>query len=201
MAARKTKRSHRFKWPVCIIMLVVLGVFGFRIYDHFSIAANKRSFQDARTTIDSIYYDAVKQIGPADNAEIGSSCSKTYQEFTGYGDLTCYLNANFIYGVSSESEANSIFKKVQDLVKNNFRSFRPTKTLSASIEDRLVVNSVYHAASDGYSAFGLRCTINYIYDTPREIDLSIKDSSKNPFEITIGCSGPAKQQYYRLASQ
>jgi hypothetical protein len=199
MASPKTKKSLRSKWLIYSILFLILLVSGYKVYDHFSIAANKRAFQNARAAIDNIYFDSIKQLGPADAADISSSCTRTYQEFSGYKNMTCHVDTKFIYSTGNENAANIIFKNIQKLVNTN-NNFKPEESLSPTIKDSLVVNTVYHVASDTYHAYGLNCTVNYVYDTPREIDLSIKDPSKKPLEITIGCYGPAKQQYYRLAS-
>jgi len=87
---------------------------------------------------------------------------------------------------------------VQSLISKH--KFVPAQSLSSEISDRLVVNTIYHAASDKYKLASLQCTVNYVFDTPDETFLKLKDANKKPFEITIGCYGPAKQQYYRLAS-
>lgn len=196
MARAKTKSSK--KWLLYLIAAVILIVAGFVLYHKHATAANKKNFQDARATIDNIYYDAIKQIGPADNAQISSSCSRSHVEFS-KGELSCDINTNFIYGVSDESESNDLMHKVQSTI-STFSDFKPSKSLSLSIKDSLVVDSIYHIATDSYTSHGLKCTVNYIYDTPRETDLRLKSSNQKPFEVTIGCSGPAKQQYYRLAS-
>jgi hypothetical protein len=200
MASPKTKKSRRSKWLIYSILFLILLVSGYKVYDHFSIAANKRAFQNARAAIDNIYFDSIKQLGPADSAEASSDCSRTYKEFTGYTDLTCEVDTRFIYAVVNESEASGIFKKVQAIISQKDSVMKPSQAMASSIKDSLVVSTVYHSASDTYKINGLSCTVNYIYDTPREIDLSIKNPNMKPFEITIGCSGPAKQQYYRLAS-
>lgn len=199
MTTAKTKKRLKWRWLAYAVLLILVLIAGFKIYSHFSIAANKRAFQNARQTIDNVYYDAIKQVGMPDDAKISSSCSRSHEEF-GSGILSCDLNVNFIYGVNDQNQASLIFKKVQTDISSNHKDLKPTRPLAQSIKDSIVVSTTYHAASDTYKSYGLDCTVNYVYDTPREIDLAIKDTNKKPFEITLGCYGPAKQQYYRLAS-
>lgn len=200
MARAKTKSSSKIRLLVYLTAAVVVLIGGFVLYNKHATANNKKNFQDARSTIDNIYYDAVKQIGPADNAQLSSNCSKTYKEFSGYGNLACHVDIAFIYPVSSGDEANSILEKIQSNIKKKYPSLKTVGNLSGSIRDSSTVNTAYHTTSDTYELEGLKCTANYVFDTPSETSLAIKDSSKKPFEITIGCWGPAKQQYYRLAS-
>jgi len=197
MAAAKTKKPLRRKWLLYALLIIVLLVAGFKVYNHFSIAANKRAFQNARTTIDSIYYDAVKQIGPADNAQTSSSCSRNHVEF-GRGQLSCNVGIDFIYGVNNETDANSKMAAIQRTIKQS--KLEQEQTLSSALKDTVVASSYYHTASDIYKFQGLDCTSSYIYDTPQLTSLNVQDQTKKTFEISIGCSGPAKQQYYRLAS-
>jgi hypothetical protein len=197
MAAIKTKGSGKSKWLIYGVLLLILLVAGYQLYSHVSIAANKRSFQDARTTIDSIYYDVAKQIGPADNAQVSSSCKRDHVEF-GAGQLSCNVGINFVYGVDSESEASVRMSEVQKLIKKS--KLKPTKPLSAGLKDSDVATSTFHTASDSYRLGSLDCVATYVYDTPEAISLSIKNQGQKTFEISLGCYGPAKQQYYRLAS-
>jgi hypothetical protein len=194
MAASKTKRSKRL---IYLLILAGLIIVGFAAYQKFSSAQNKHDFEQARKVEDQILADVRKQVGEPDNAEIESYCSRASQEFT-QGGLKCHTNTKMVYAISSEDEANGIFKKIQSTATNS--KLMPASKLSEGIKDYLVGDQSYHTASDTYRLSGLECTIGYTYNTPREIDLTIKDPSKNPFEITIGCYGPAKKQYYRLAS-
>jgi hypothetical protein len=197
MASPKTKRSRRSKWLIYSILFLILLVSGYKVYDHFSIAANKRAFQNARAAIDNIYFDSIKQLGPADNAEASSSCKRDHVEF-GTGQLSCNVGINFIYGLNNESEANMKMSTVQKLIQKSM--LKPTMLLSAELKDSTVTTSYFHTATDSYQLNGLDCTASYIYDTPQLTSLSVKRSSQKQFEIVMGCSGPAKQQYYRLAS-
>jgi hypothetical protein len=201
MANTKTKKSGpSWMWRhklLSLIALLIIAAGAYAAYNHIQTSSNKRDFQQARVAIDSVYDNALRSVGKPDNAEVGSDCARSHQEFSG-GDLTCYLNTRFIYGVTNESEASRIFKKTQLLVLKT-PAFKP-ESISNAIIDSYQVNSVSHAASDKFKLYNLICSINYVYDTSREIDLSIKDSTKKPFEVTIGCYGPAKQQYYRLSS-
>jgi hypothetical protein len=193
----KTKRSRRSKWLIYSILILILLVSGYKVYDHFSIAANKRAFQNARAAIDNIYFDSIKQLGPADAAEASSSCKRDHVEF-GTGQLSCNVGINFIYGLNNESEANMKMSTVQKLIQQS--KFKATKSLSTALKDSIVATSAYHTASDSYKLSGLDCVATYVYDTPQAISINIKNVLEKRFEVAIGCYGPAKQQYYRLAS-
>jgi hypothetical protein len=187
-------KTHKLVIAITVIVALVLGFF---TYQKIALELNKRAFAQARTAIDTIYADIVSQTGVPDEYQRPNSCSRAHQEFT-QGPLSCDINSNFIYGVGNEAEANNLFKKIQRII-NSHSTFSPLRHLSTSISDTLVVNTYYHASSDRYRSYGLDCVVNYIFDTPREIDLKIKDPSKKPFEITIGCFSLARSQYYPLA--
>jgi hypothetical protein len=187
----------RHKITSAIILVTFLGIAGIFIYQKIALELNKCNFQHARTAIDSVYADIVRQVGPPDDYKVIDLCSRRYQEFTGYGNLTCHIDKSFIYGVGDEAESNNLFKKIQKNIDLN-NEFRSTQMRATSITDTLVVSTDYHTASDKYKIGSLDCVVNYVFDTPREIDLSIKEQTKKPFEITIGCFGPARQPYYPL---
>ena len=195
MARVKTKKRNKFLW---LAVLIALMVGGFATYKHISIAMNKRDFQNARIAINKIYSKVIGKVSRPDNAVAESFCSRSHKEFS-KGDLSCDINTNFIYGVDNEEIANQLLNSIQGQI-SSVKEFKSVTPINKSLKDYNVVSNIYHTASANYNVGSLRCVINYVYDTPREIDLTIKDNSKKPFEITIGCYGPAKQQYYRLAS-
>lgn len=202
MASSKTKKSWLgWVWRhklLSLLVLVIVAAGAYAGYSHIQTSNNKRNFQNTSKDINNLYINIIKQVGSPDNAEVKSYCSRAHQEFT-KGELSCDLNTNLVYPVADQGEANILMKKIQQLIQDRAVDFRP-KYISQSIKNYSVVDATYHTATDDYLSNGLSCVVGYIYDTPREINLSIKDSSKKPFEVTIGCYGPAKQQYYRMAS-
>jgi hypothetical protein len=139
----------------------------------------------------------VRNVGRPDNTEVKNYCSRAHQELT-EGDLTCDIDTNFIFSVINNQEANNLIKKIQAQVNNVKYLHRKAPDMS-SLKNYSIGDTLYQTASNDYTLGSLDCVINYVYDTPREMDLTIKDPNKRPFEITIGCYGPAKKQYYRLA--
>ena len=193
-----------FRWVkrhiiIILLILAVLSVASYFIYQKVAEDSNRLAFQSAQHAIDSIYADIVTRVGKPENHKVTNDCTRTYQEFTGYGSPTCHTDTSFIYGVANETEAKNLFKRIQKIINSAVEMFEIIRPPAISITDTFVVNSYYHAASDRYKVAGLDCVVNYIYDTPREIDLTIKDQTKKSFEVTIGCFGAARRAYYPLA--
>lgn len=188
-------RTHRIITAVIFIAILVAGYF---VYEAVAFRVNKHAIEQTRAAIDSVYSDIVVQVGQPDNYKQTNDCSRSYQEFTGYGDITCGIDTILNYGVNNEAEANNLVSRIQTIISRN-GSFNLTAPKSASITDRFVVNTSYHAASDSYKANGLNCKVNYVFDTPQETFLKISDNNKKVFEVTIGCYGPARGLYYPLA--
>jgi hypothetical protein len=184
-------RTHKL---ISLFMFIVLLVAGIFVYERIALELNKRAFAHARSAIDTVYADIIKSVGPPDNSKRSSDCSIYENEFV-VGPDYCNIDTSFIYGVLDEDEATAQFKKIQTVI-NQHKNFKPTRPLSLKITDQTVVNSAYHTASDEFIAAGLPCIVNYVYDTPREIFLSINDSSKKPFQIVIGCNGKTWALYY-----
>ena len=187
-------RRHKFLSLLYAIVLLVIGVF---VYEKVALELNKRAFAQARTAIDTIYADIVAKVGQPDDYKVSNNCSRLSREFE-REPIVCNVNTSFIYGVSNEDEANSLFKKIQGFISDYKTTFKPIKPLSSSITSLLVVNTYYHDAQDYYKIGVLDCTAKYVYDTPEETYLQLKESRLKPFYIRIGCSDWARQEYYPL---
>ncbi len=193
--AKSKVRQSKFIWAASVIVLIIAGYF---VYQYVATQINKRDFIQARAAIDAVYVDIVAKVGQPDNSKRTNDCSRPSEEFE-QGPLSCSVATDFIYGVDNEEQANQLFKQIQGVIAMHSDQFKPTKPLSGAIADTLVVNTYYHSTLDYYqNAHGLLCVSSYIYDTPREINLSIKNSDKKSFEAGIACSGSAKSQYYSL---
>jgi len=204
MLSGKTKKSIKslgmaHRKLIAFIVIIALAVGAYFVYQAVALRINKHDFQKARTAIDTIYADIVSKVGQPDDQKIVNNCTRTYQEFTGYSAPTCHVDTILIYGVKDGANANQQFKKIQNIVSAHADLLKPSRPLSKSITDQFVVDTINHAASDTYSLGSLHCVANYVYDTPDETFLEIKDTSNKSLQITIGCYGPARQQYYPLA--
>lgn len=184
-------KSHKLLALFLFIVLLVVGIF---VYERVALELNKRAFARARTAIDTVYADIVAQVGQPDNSKRSSFCSRPNQTF-GQGPLSCNVDTSFIYGVANEDQANVYLKKIQ-IVINNHKNFKLSKLLSPAITSLPVVNSIYSSATDYYKTAGMECIVSYWYDTPRQINLVIKDQSKKSIEISLGCDDLARAMYY-----
>jgi hypothetical protein len=200
MANAKTKKSGpSWMWRhklLSLIALLIIAAGAYAAYNHIQTSNNKHDFQQARIAIDSVYNQAVRNIGQPDNGEVKSQCERTHEEFSS-GILYCNTGDNFIYAVDNVAVANIVMNKIQGYIRDN--GLIPVSPLSKAINTSAVGINLYHTTSDKYRFRSLDCIASYAYDTPQVSSLSIKSNGK-AFEISIGCSGKAKQQYYRLAS-
>ena len=167
------------------------------MYRSYSIWRNERDFAQARAAIDTVYADIVAKVGQPDNYKRTNNCSRPSQEF-GQGPLSCSVGTDFIYGVNDETQANTLFKQIQSVISQHPELLKPTKPLSTSIKDTLVVNDYYHDTQDYYEGGNIACFAKYSFDTPREIDLITANPLKKPMEVNINCVNEAKNQYYPL---
>jgi len=157
-------------------------IFGFFIYQFLLNQANKKSFDQARITIDSIYNSAVSNLGKPDASKNINSC----------GNNQCTVYTSFVYGVKDEDQANQYFSKIQDSIKSH-PEFKNKKTLSMGINSSL---NGFNTAQDLYSYKKLTCTAKYTYDPPQVTLLKVKSTLSKPLYVEVGCSGIAKSAYY-----
>jgi len=164
------------------IGLFVILIAGSLTYNYLSVQANKRNFKQARSTIDSVYSEIVKTLGPSDANSKASHC----------GGSQCTVSTSFVYGVENKSTASYDFHKIQKIIKNH-KKFIPSGPLAT---DLTALSNGFTNARDLYSNGGLSCAAQYTYDPPQAIPLKVKDSSAKPFYVEIGCTGHANHQYY-----
>ncbi len=188
-------RRHKYLTQIIIIIAVIVGIVAYQL---IALELNKRAFAHARTAIDTVYADIVSQVGPPDDFKKSDTCSQSYVEsiVTTKGPIGCNIDTVFIYGVKDEDQATLKLKRIQSIVSSHDRLFKPTKALSLTITTAATINNAYKGSGDEYKSSGLNCVINYIYDTPHEIELSLKNTKMKPLEIVIGCYGSSRAIYY-----
>lgn len=199
MLGRKTNMtlSQQSKAIGLLILLVAVCAGGYFIYKAVSSNQNQQNFIQTRVAIDIIYADIADKAGQPDNFKSQDYCAKS---ISAGNPLTCHVTDVFVYGVNGEAAANKQFQKIQKIISSHGNVLAPTRPLSKAITDQFVVDTAYHAASDRYTSHSLQCVVNYVYDTPSEISLSIKNPAQMPLQVTVDCYGPANDQYYPLAS-
>jgi len=195
--ARLNKKTFKHKkFVTALIVLLVLAA-GYWVYGQVTTYGNKRDFQQARQTINVIHQSIISEIGEPDNSTNDSDCSRSYQELTGYGEITCNIETSLIYPVQSKGEAQGKIDSIQKIINRDSESLRPSKPIQTAIETTGVVTKNYYGVQNFYKYRGLQCTSKYVYNTPDDTFLKLKHVGE-PLYIVIGCTGPAKKQYYPL---
>jgi len=184
-------KQHKWFSLLIIIALLITGVF---VYEKIALELNKRAFAHARAAIDTVYADIVAQVGQPDNSKRSNTCSRPNQLY-GRGRLSCDISITFIYGLNDLDQASTYLKTIQKIITSQ-RTFKATKPLSIAITTGLVADAQYSDAHDYYSNSGISCEASYWYDTPRQIELDIKDGNKKPLEISLSCTDWARSEYY-----
>jgi len=195
MARLKTKTFKRKKILLALLLLLIFAA-AYWAYGQITTFSNKRDFQKAQSITDIIYSSIVKQVGVPDNSRESNTCSRSYQEISGYGAITCDIDRSLIYSVDSKEEAQKLIDSVQKIISQN-KSYLHTKPIKTSIETTGVLRTNYYGVQNFYKFKSLDCTSKYVYDTPEDTFLELKHEGK-PLYIVIGCTGPAKKQYYPL---
>src|SRR3989344_2898298 len=110
-------RTHKIYSLLLLVVLLVAGIF---VYEKIALELNKRAFANARTAIDTIYADIVKNVGQPDNYKHENSCSRPNQVY-GQGPLSCDVGISIIYALSNKDQASIIFKKVQTIMSQSIK--------------------------------------------------------------------------------
>ena len=183
MVTRTKKSPINFRLYFGIFVVLIAG---FLVYNHLSVQANKKNFQEARTSIDSIYSSVISALGEPDASKRLSSC----------GGSQCTVYTSLVYGVSDKNQANEYFAKIQAKIKNQ-SAFVPAKPLSTSLASA----NGFDTAQDLYADGKLSCTSKYTYNPPQVTLLQVKSASSKPLYIEIGCTGSAKKSFYPSSSK
>lgn len=179
------------------LVVIAILIAGYWIYGQASTYTNKRDFQQANASINNAEKQISTDIGKPDKSEHQNNCSRSYQELTGYGEITCYIDFSFAYAMDNENQSNLAMSKIQVILKGSKVFARPQKSLASSLTDAVALSSEYHEAQDIYKYRDLTCTAKYVYDTPQDTFIKLK-TDKKVFYTVIGCTGPAKKLYYPL---
>ena len=164
------------------IALLAVLIAGFLIYNYLSVQANKKSFEQARSAIDSIYSETTKSLGLPDANSKASHC----------GGSQCTVSTSFVYSVVDKNTASDDFHRIQNIIKNQ-KDFMPSGSLAMSLT---TLSNGFTNARDLYSDGKLSCAAQYTYSPPQAIPLKVKNSGSKPFYVEIGCTGTAKRAFY-----
>lgn len=176
--ARTKKSPINFRLHIGVFVVLIAGFF---IYNYMGVQANKKNFQEARSTIDSIYSSTTATLGNPDASKRLSFC----------GGYQCTVDTSFVYSVSDKNQANEYFTKIQSQIKkqSSFVSAKPLSTSLASLDG-------FDIAQDLYSDGKLSCTAKYTYNPPQVTLLKVKSAASKPFYVELGCTGTAKRAFY-----
>lgn len=190
-------RKH--KW-LFVLIIAVLAVGGFFVYEKVALELNRHAFQQASHAIDTIYADIVAQVGQPDNFRRSSQCSRPNQEFE-QGPLSCYMDIDFTYGLEDQAEGVNLNNKIKNIIAKHPDLLKPTPEPPSDIQvtpapSNYSDSALYWYKSDG----GLQCTYGYAYDNPNKTHLKLLDTHAmlKTFYGTVGCAGNAKNTYYSL---
>src|SRR5437868_15522224 len=109
MALQKTKifsigwlKGHKI---ISFFLLIILAVAGIFVYEKVAYEMNKRAFAQAKTAIDSVFADIVRQVGPPDDKKFNLKCH-AIREVYGDGPTSCTLTIYFIYPIADKARAD-----------------------------------------------------------------------------------------------
>lgn len=184
-------KLHRRVSVALIILVLALCYLPLHAYRGY---ADNKKFRHTKIAMDAVYADIVTHLGQPDNVKSRSGCFKSHGL---RNHISCSLETDFIYGLSTSDQAEVILHQIQKTISP--KQFKPTKKLSAGLTDSLVFDTYYHGAMDTYRGpYGIDCSIKYSFDTPDEVNLSLRDPSLKPLEIFFVCSADSSSAIYPL---
>lgn len=180
------------------LLLIILAVAGIFIYEKIALEQNKRAFAEARDAIDTIYKDIVAKVGTPDSSRRTSECSRPSVEI-GKGPLSCDVGTDFIYGVADKPEADVLKFRIQNVIGDHPDLFKQIAPPAPSFPLNPAPGNNTDSQINYYrTKSGMECSVKYVYDMPREIQLSTKDHNEKGIGILIGCFADARTEFYPI---
>jgi hypothetical protein len=196
VVAKLNKNSLKHKKILLVIIVIAVLAAGFWVYGQASTYTNKRDFQQAKKMTDNIYNSIILKVGTPDNFSKKDTCSRSYQEFNGYGQINCDIDRSILYSVSNKEDAQEKINEIQSII-NQVKDYVPTRPINTTIVTTGVLNKSYYGVQNFYKLKNLDCTSKYVYNTPDDTFLKLNHPG-TPLYVVIGCTGPAKKLYYPL---
>lgn len=193
------EKATRVTWPwprrhkiLSLLAILIALVIAGTILENHDESTEKHNFAMARAAIDAVYDDTVAKIGPPDDSNRKNYCDASHEEFAS-PTYSCTVETDFIYGVPNLNSANLIRRKFQGLLApQKFKSLY----INPSISGDEATGKLEYLATDEYAYNDLGCNINYFFDSPDRLNLSIRSNSYKPLEIYFMCTSHARTHYY-----
>lgn len=208
-ARKKLITKERFLIGVGIILLVVAGGVGYKVYQHRQqqnkqFKVDQANFKEAEASMATAYAAVVQQIGQPYETKIDKSCGYAHLKLT-RGRLSCGIVYRFNYQISDRALNIPTAVEIYDVIvgtngysQNKFDN--PLRELDDAQEPDAFMTNI-----DGPNNFS--CSVNY-----QTADINLYNSQKQTLhfsknlatslmaEYSFGCGSGAAKPVYELTN-
>jgi hypothetical protein len=165
--------------------------------------ADKKKFETARTSFESLYADIVKQVGAPDKVEWDNSCGYGSREFE-RGPLSCGSSIVFAYPVNDNVEASNMAEKINAAIDNRQDIFMlkfSNRGYTIPFVQIVDQNDARETDSDytfmGHSELHCSSSMKYINSSNPSASLTSTKQEHN-LVAELSCGGEASSPHYKV---
>jgi len=176
-------------WFALLLVVVLLGVLAFIGVNKLIIYNQKKQFDQAEKSLDTLYTDIVKNVGQPTSVNKDNHCS--YQSTAwGNGDRGCSVGVDAYYdNISNKQEAIATARNIESRLENI--SYVSILRKLSENEDTYVKPGNYSSSDDiKFKDQNLKCYVSYVLDK-KELY-----SENATLRVSMNCYGDAKAEFY-----
>jgi hypothetical protein len=182
-------QAKQNKWLTLTILVFIIFL-ALAVHHKIVVAADKKKFEQARMSLESLYSDIVAQVGTPERVERVNSCGYGNREFD-RGPLGCSVTLQLTFVLNDSVQASHLASQVDMIASQKSRTFKSTYSNSSSA---LPFNGPQIDISGGHDTGGyidlksmLSCATNSYFD-----------KSSLLLHTELSCGGSAKAPYYKV---
>jgi len=176
-------------WFAVLLVVVLLGVLAFIGVNRLIIYNQKKQFDQAEKSLDTLYADIVKNVGQPTSMKKDKSCSYRSEKYS-QGERSCSVDIYMYFNdVNQQQDAMDLALRVEDsLMKNE----RINLTSTTAQNNNPYVSSHDYNSSDGFKFKDqqLSCYSDYT------LDKQALFSDTKSFRVTLSCYGNSRSEFY-----
>lgn len=201
-ASKKTSKRYRLLVGVLVIVvLTVISIVGYQLYNQHAISADRARFEKADKDVDTVSAAIVAAVGQPIRQNRNRSCSRPSREFE-TAPLSCSTGNDIYYEVSDAASATELSAKIGAIMRKSWqlKSTSQSSALSTSQFHNLSSNGPSQEIFESYylSTALMMCLNTYTFYDDEDLPLAAPESlTHRPLLMSsFSCTARAKRAYF-----
>lgn len=177
------------------VPLLVLGII---FYRNYSVAVDKRRFEQARESIDKLYAEIEASVGKPNISEKKENCSRPSLKFE-KGPLSCDVSVDFSFSTRNINDANNLMISIVSIINaSNYIKIDSSSSLVTLLFSNRLDQGANERRSQNFQEkkSSMNCSITYRYLIPSE---EIQNTNMATLSISLGCHAKSRAKHYPMS--